>query len=97
MGVNLEEVPDVEEVIIRTSSKDLVIKNANVSEIKTKGMRMFQVMGEDVEEKIKEIPKFNEEDILLVTQQAGVSREIAISTLTETEGDLAQAILRLTS
>lgn len=97
MGLNMTQIPDVEEVIIRTSSKDLIIKEANVSEINAKGMKVFQVMGGDVEEVDREKPKFTEEDVLLVSQQAGVSKEIASVALEENGGDLAQAILQLSS
>ncbi|NWG09397.1 MAG: nascent polypeptide-associated complex protein [Nitrososphaerales archaeon] len=97
MGVNLEPINGVEEVIIRTISKDIVIRDPNVSEVKAKGIRVFQVMGEDIEERIREAPKFTEEDILLVAQQANVSKEVAANALAESNGDLAQAILKLTS
>jgi nascent polypeptide-associated complex subunit alpha len=97
MGLDMTQIPDVEEVIIRTSSKDLIIKEANVSEINAKGMKVFQVMGGDIEEVDREKPKFTEEDVLLVSQQAGVSKEIASVALEENGGDLAQAILQLSS
>jgi nascent polypeptide-associated complex subunit alpha len=97
MGLNMNQIPDVEEVIIRTSSKDMIIRDANVSEIIAKGMRVFQVMGSDIEEVEHEKPKFSEEDILLVSQQAGVSKERAKVALEESSGDLAQAILNLSS
>ena len=95
MGVEMTNLPDVEEVLIRTSSKDVKIKDASVSEIVTKGMRVFQVMGNDVEEVEREKPKFTEEDVLLVAQQAGVSKERAKAALEESGGDLAQAIMKL--
>ena len=97
MGLDMNQIPDVKEVIIRTSSKDLVIREANVSEINAKDMRVFQVMGSDVEEIEREKPKFTEEDVLLVAQQAGVSKERASVALEESDGDLAQAILQLSS
>ncbi len=97
MGLDMTQIPDVKEVIIRTSSKDLVIREANVSEINAKGMRVFQVMGSEVEEIEREQPKFTEEDVLLVAQQAGVSKERASVALEESNGDLAQAILQLSS
>ena len=97
MGLDMKQIPDVKEVIIRTSSKDLVIREANVSEINAKDMRVFQVMGSDVEEIEREKPKFTEEDVLLVAQQAGVSKERASVALEESDGDLAQAILQLSS
>jgi len=97
MGVDMKQIPNVEEVVIRTVEKDLIIKGANVSEINAKGMRVFQVMGSEVEEVEREKPRYSEEDILLVAQQAGVSRETAEAALAETGGDLAQAILKLTT
>ncbi|MDP6641166.1 MAG: nascent polypeptide-associated complex protein [Nitrososphaerales archaeon] len=97
MGLDMNQIPDVKEVIIRTSTKDLVVREANVSEINAKGMRVFQVMGNEVEEIEHEKPKFTEEDVLLVAQQAGVSKERASAALEESNGDLAQAILQLSS
>ena len=97
MGVSMDQIENVEEVIIRTPDKDLVIKGANVSEIKVKGQRVFQVVGDDVEERMRERPKFTREDILLVSQQANVSEAKAEQALKDTNGDLAQAILQLSS
>ncbi len=95
LGVDLKEVEGVEEVVIRTKSKDIVVKDASVAEVKMKGMRMFQVSGESVEERVREVPRFSEEDVLLVAQQGGVSRERAHAALEESGGDLAKAILSL--
>ena len=52
-------------------------------------------MGNDTEEIIKEESKISEEDVLLVSQQANVSEEVARNALKESDGDLAQAILKL--
>jgi nascent polypeptide-associated complex subunit alpha len=96
MGINMKEIPDVQEVVIRTSAKELHIKDATVSEVNAQGNRVFQVVGE-VEEVELEKEKFNEEDILLVQQQANASREKAMAALEESDGEVARAILRLTS
>ena len=53
------------------------------------------IVDDDVEE--LESPMFTEEDIQLVSQQAGVDEEKAKSALEEAKGDLARAILQLTS
>jgi len=95
MGVSMDQIDGVEEVIIRTAEKDLVIKNASVSEMNMKGSRMFQVVGDDVEERMREKPKYTREDVLLVAQQAHVPEAKAEQSLKDTDGDLAQAILRL--
>ena len=97
MGVSMEQIDGVEEVIIRTAEKDLVIKNANVSEMKMKGSKMFQVIGDDIEERLREKPKYTREDILLVAQQANVSEAKAEQALKDNDGDLATTILKLTS
>jgi len=96
MGINMKEIPDVQEVVIRTSDKELHITNASVSEVNAQGNRVFQVAG-DVEEVEVEKKTFNEEDVLLVQQQANVTRERAVAALEETEGEVARAILKLTS
>jgi nascent polypeptide-associated complex subunit alpha len=62
MGINMKEIPDVEEVVIRTSSKEIHVTNPSVSEIMAQGNRMFQVAG-DVEEVEREKQKFSEEEI----------------------------------
>jgi nascent polypeptide-associated complex subunit alpha len=96
MGINQKEVAEVEEVIIRTRTKDLVIAGASVQEINFQGNRVFQVSGE-VEEVAREVKKFSDEDIVLVQQQANVTREKAIAALDQSDGEVAKAILRLTS
>jgi nascent polypeptide-associated complex subunit alpha len=86
----------VKEVIIRTSDRELRITNASVSEVNAQGNRVFQVVG-DVEETEVEKETFSEEDVLLVQQQAGVNRERAVAALEEADGEVARAILKLTS
>ncbi|HUH99459.1 MAG TPA: nascent polypeptide-associated complex protein [Nitrososphaerales archaeon] len=96
MGINQKEIPNVEEVIIRTSTKDLVINGASVSEVNFQGNRVFQVAGE-VEEVEREVRKFSDDDIILVQQQANVTREKAIAALEQSDGEVAKAIMMLTS
>jgi nascent polypeptide-associated complex subunit alpha len=96
MGINMKEIADVEEVVIKTSWKEIHIHDAQVSEVIAQGNRIFQVMG-DVEEIEKERNKFSDEDILLVQQQANVSKEKAVVALEESDGEVAKAILRLTT
>ena len=97
MGVSMDQIEGVEEVIIRTSDKDLVIKNAQVTEMKVKGTKMFQVAGDDVEERMREKPKYTRDDVILVAQQANTNEAKAEQALKDTDGDIAQAILRLTT
>lgn len=97
MGLEMKDMGNVEEVIIKTDTKELYLVKPQVIEMKGKDSTIFQVVASDIEEKQREVPSFKEEDIMLVMQQANVSREKATQALTESKGDLAQAILSLTT
>lgn len=97
MGLDMKELGNVEEVIIKTDTRELYIVKPQVIEMKGKDSTIFQVVGSDIEERQREVPSFKEDDILLVMQQAAVSREKAVQALTEAKGDMAQAILTLTT
>jgi nascent polypeptide-associated complex subunit alpha len=87
MGIKQEEV-DADEVIIRSSNKNLIIKNPKVTKINMQGHETFQVSG-DVHEEM------NEEDIKTIIEQTNCSKEEAENALKEKEGDLAEAIISL--
>jgi nascent polypeptide-associated complex subunit alpha len=97
MGLDMKDLGTIEEVVIRTETKELYITKPQVIEMKGKDSTIFQVVATDIEEKQRDIPMFKEEDIILVMQQANVSKEKAIHALTDTKGDMAQAILSLTT
>lgn len=99
MGLNMGEMPDVQEVIFKTSEKEIVVENPQVAILDLHGQKIFQVTGERITERAVEkeaaeitIPK---EDVRLVADQTGKSMEEAKRALEETEGDLAKAILLL--
>jgi nascent polypeptide-associated complex subunit alpha len=99
MGMNMEGVEDVEEVVIRTSTKEIVIEAPEVAIVNVQGQKIFQVAGGKVSERAPErkatATKISEEDVQLVAQQTGKSVEQARQALEESEGDLAKAILLL--
>lgn len=97
MGLDMKTMDNVEEVIIKTDTKELYLVKPQVIEMKGKDSTIFQVVASDIEEKQRDVPAFKEEDIILVMQQANVSREKAVQALTESKGDMAQAILSLTT
>ncbi|MEX0639573.1 MAG: nascent polypeptide-associated complex protein [Nitrosopumilaceae archaeon] len=97
MGLDMVEIPNVQEVIIKTDKKEIIIPKPSVTEMKAKDNSIFQVVAASYEEKEREVPVFSEEDIQLVCQQASVGEEQAINALTEAKGDLARAILLLTT
>jgi len=98
MGLSMNAIPDVEQVIIKTSNKEITIKEPEVAALDVQGQKIFQVAGGKITEKVAErklvIP---EEDIRLVADQTGKSLEEARKALEECGGDLAKAILLLQS
>jgi nascent polypeptide-associated complex subunit alpha len=104
MGMNMDSVPDVQQVVIKTSSKDIVIDEPEVAILQVQGQKMYQVIGGQVSEQAPSQrqataaqPAFSEEDIRLVADQTGKSFEKAKEALEECQGDLAKAILLLQS
>jgi len=97
MGLSMGEVPDVQEVTIKTPTKEITVENPEVAILEMHGQKIFQVTGGNVVEKaIEKAITFPEEDVQLVAQQAKVSLDEARAALEQTKGDLAQAILLLT-
>ena len=97
MGLEMKDIGSIEEVIIKTDTKELYLIKPQVIEMKGKDSTIFQVVATNVEEKQRDIPVFKEEDVILVMQQATVSKEKAIQALIDSKGDMAQAILNLTT
>ncbi len=101
MGLSMNPMPDVQEVILRTSRKEITVENPDVAVLDMHGQKIFQVTGERIIEKEIEKPErkvaIPEEDVRLVADQTGKSVEEAQRALEETEGDLAKAILLLQS
>lgn len=97
MGLEMKEMGEIEEVVIRTETKELYLIKPQVVEMKGKDSTIFQVVATDIEERQKEVPSFKEEDVVLVMQQASVSKDSAIQALVDSKGDLAQAIINLTT
>ena len=97
MGLEMKDIGSIEEVIIKTETKELYLIKPQVIEMKGKDSTIFQVVATNIEEKQRDIPVFKEEDVILVMQQATVSKEKAIQALIDSKGDMAQAILNLTT
>jgi len=98
MGMSMDAITNVEQVIIKTSSKEITIEEPEVAILEMQGQKIFQVAGGKITEKAMErksvIP---EEDARLVADQTGKSLEEARKALEESGGDLAKAILLLQS
>ncbi len=93
MGINIDEIENVEQVIIRTADKDIVFNDASVSIMKAQGVDTYQVTGTpELMPREVEIP---EDDVRLVVEQTGATREAALQALKDSNGDIAEAILSL--
>ena len=105
MGMNMDTVADVQQVVIRTNGKDIVIDEPEVAILQVQGQKIYQVIGGQVSEQAPSArgasapakPAFTDEDAQLVADQTGKSLEKAKEALAECGGDLAKAILLLQS
>ncbi len=91
MGINIKEIK-AEKVIIETLDKKYIFENPIVNVMEMKGQKTYQIVGKP---QIK--IKIREEDIELVAEKTGKSKEEARKALEEANGDIAQAIINLSS
>jgi len=108
MGISTEELDNVEEIVIRTKDKEYVFKEASVSIMNVQGQKTFQIVGEPEERAITGASKkperpgpvtisIPEEDVQLVMDQTGCGRDKAIQALKDTDGQPAEAIIKIMS
>ncbi|HYS72300.1 MAG TPA: nascent polypeptide-associated complex protein [Thermoplasmata archaeon] len=103
MGIEQEEIADVEEVVIRTATKEYVFTQAQVTMMTVQGQKTVQVVGEPIvrtRQGAKAAPAkvtILEEDVVLVAEKAHVSEAEARKALEEADGEPAEAIIRLMS
>ena len=101
MGMKVDEVADVSQVIIRTASKDIVIAEPSVTLVTIQGQAMYQIAGGQISEASPQATAapvaqvIQEGDVQLVAQQTGKSMEEARRALLDANGDLAKAIIIL--
>lgn len=106
MGIDIDELENVSEVIIRMPDKEIVITNPSVAIMDSHGTRSYQISGEATErttfsgaqEAAEEPPvEIPESDVQLVAAQTGANLPEAKAALEEAKGDLAAAIMKLAS
>ena len=95
MGLDMQEVDNVQEVVIKTDKKEIMMSKPQVTELKTKEGTVFTVSADSYEECELETPVFPDDDIDLVCAQAGVDAEKARAALAECDGAIARAIILL--
>ena len=88
--LNIKQTPiDAKRVVIETDGGKIIISNPSVVKVEMQGNTFYQISGEETKE------AFSEEDITLVAEQAGVSKEEAIEALKKADGKVAEAIMFL--
>jgi nascent polypeptide-associated complex subunit alpha len=103
MGIDIDELEGVKEVVIHMPDKEIVIENPSVAVMDAHGVRSYQISGDTVERpisgetKAEFVPQIPDSDVELVVAQTGASAESAKAALMEMRGDLAAAIMKLAS
>lgn len=107
LGMTSEPLADVEEVIVRTRSKEHVFQQPEVTVLTVQGVRTYQVIGQPViRPRSAALPAAGgapaaapagppEEDVRLVMEQANVSHEEALEALVRANGEPAEAIMKI--
>jgi nascent polypeptide-associated complex subunit alpha len=99
MGMKIDEIDGVTEVLIRTATREIVIEAPVVTSVVVQGQRMYQITGGSTHERTPSAeamsPEVPEEDAKLVAAQTGKTVDEAKAALKESGGNLAEAILKL--
>jgi len=99
MGMKLDEIAGVTEVLIRTTTREIVIEEPVVTAVVVQGQKMYQITGGSSHERTPSTevppPEVPEEDVKLVAEQTGKTVDEARVALKESGGDLAEAILKI--
>lgn len=100
MGISNEVIKGATEVVIKLPDKEIVISKPTINVMTMKGQKSYQIDGESFERPLgadsaDAAPSFPEEDIEIVTSQAGCDRAKAIEALEACDGNIAEAIVKL--
>lgn len=99
MGMKVDEIEGVTEVLIRTATREIIIEEPIVTSVVVQGQKMYQITGGSAHERAPSTeaspPEAPEEDVKLVAEQTRKTMDEARAALKESGGDLAEAILKL--
>ena len=96
MGVEQEDL-DAARVEITLSDKKLIFEDPEVAKVDMMGNATYQITGTPREEAVDTAPEITNDDLETVIEQTGCSLAEAREALEETSGDLAEAIMKLSS
>lgn len=89
MGINSRQL-EAKRVVIESEGQNIIITSPQVVEITMQGQKSYQISGN-----VSVETPASAEDIAMVAEQAGKTREEAAEALKKSNGDIAQAILLL--
>lgn len=92
MGIKSTEIRASKVVIEKEDGGLIEVLSPQVLEIRMQGNTSFQISGEV---RLVEGRKQEEEDVKIIMEQTGASKEDAEKALKQENGDLAKAILKL--
>jgi nascent polypeptide-associated complex subunit alpha len=93
LGMQVEQIEDVEQVLIITPKGKYIFDAAEVSAMTMQGVTTFQIAGQPRFEAAA--PDIPDDDVKLVMEQANKPEVAARAALVEAKGDIAEAILKL--
>ena len=93
MGVDMDEI-NADKVEVHMGDEKLVFKNPSISKIDAQGNEIFQLQGNYSKEEKSSEEEVPDEDIDLVVDKTGVSRDEAEEDLKDVD-EVADAIMEL--
>ena len=93
LGMNVEPIENVQEIVIRTAKGNYIFDTAEVTAMTMQGVTTYQIVGQPRFE--VPMPVIPADDIAMVASQAGVPEDAAKAALVATHGDIAEAIMHL--
>jgi nascent polypeptide-associated complex subunit alpha len=91
MGIAQTEIR-AKRVIIECEDKNIILENPSVLRISMQGQVSYQISGPETEESTE---SFSEDDIKMVMEKTGKSKEEVTEALEKNEGDIAETIMQL--
>lgn len=96
LGMNVEQIDDVQSIVIKTAKGNWVFDaGTEVAAMTMQGQTTYQINGTPRFEEVA--PDIPNEDVTMVAAQANVPEEKARAALVACKGDIAEAIMKLSS
>ena len=92
LGINQEDLDASKVTIEKSDGSKIILENPSVQKITMQGQTSYQIAGDETEAQAE---KFSQDDIKLVAEKTSSSEEQAREALEETNGDIAEAIMKL--